>query len=358
MLKIPSFFSVTGLVIQNKKQGHKRLSERNKNLTTSISLLTEKDQPSKLERKEKKKLFSFLQIKNCSFLKTKEGIQKKEHSSFFDKEKGKSLLSLKSFFQNSSPEGGRGNNLQPTGSNQISLISPNLPHVREGGAIKASKAVSLVIDAVFMPVNKVNYIIEINEQSVMSKNISNTNSLSFTHFGSSGTGRIKGKTLPIFDRGLGFLPVAKQSLLTSLGLLRRTPESKGSSKDSKKELVVLPKKTDILQVPAKKERKKSFFKSVAAQKIIGNQLNVSINPSFLDFSAPEDYKENDLQRKEGKKMRLSDKQIKTPLKNNIILEIWTNGSIHPRQALYEACKNLLSLFSKLEKATPLAFEKF
>lgn len=54
-------------------------------------------------------------------------------------------------------------------------------------------------------------------------------------------------------------------------------------------------------------------------------------------------------------MRLKDHQTKTALKNNIILEIWTNGSIHPRQALYESCKNLLSLFSKLEKATPLAF---
>ena len=42
--------------------------------------------------------------------------------------------------------------------------------------------------------------------------------------------------------------------------------------------------------------------------------------------------------------------LQTSLKNNIILEIWTNGSIHPRQALYDACKNLLSIFSKLEKA--------
>nr|AYQ94394.1 RNA polymerase alpha subunit [Chloromonas rosae] len=42
--------------------------------------------------------------------------------------------------------------------------------------------------------------------------------------------------------------------------------------------------------------------------------------------------------------------LQTSLKNNIVLEIWTNGSIHPRQALYDACKNLLSIFSKLEKA--------
>nr|ALO21243.1 alpha subunit of RNA polymerase [Chloromonas radiata] len=54
------------------------------------------------------------------------------------------------------------------------------------------------------------------------------------------------------------------------------------------------------------------------------------------------YLENEI-----KNMRLN--STKTSLKNNIILEIWTNGSIHPRAALYEACKNLYSLFSKLEK---------
>ena len=45
----------------------------------------------------------------------------------------------------------------------------------------------------------------------------------------------------------------------------------------------------------------------------------------------------------------NDKVKMVSLKNNIILEIWTNGSIHPREALYEACKNLLNIFSKLEK---------
>ena len=34
--------------------------------------------------------------------------------------------------------------------------------------------------------------------------------------------------------------------------------------------------------------------------------------------------------------------------NNIILEVWTNGSIHPREAIYEALKYLIRLFSKLK----------
>ena len=40
---------------------------------------------------------------------------------------------------------------------------------------------------------------------------------------------------------------------------------------------------------------------------------------------------------------------KTFLNQVVILEVWTNGSIHPRQAVYDALKNLMCLFSQLEK---------
>nr|YP_009237993.1 alpha subunit of RNA polymerase [Pseudomuriella schumacherensis]AMO01419.1 alpha subunit of RNA polymerase [Pseudomuriella schumacherensis] len=40
---------------------------------------------------------------------------------------------------------------------------------------------------------------------------------------------------------------------------------------------------------------------------------------------------------------------KEKLKEVVVLEIWTNGSVHPRQAFYDALKNLNSLFSQLEK---------
>ena len=43
---------------------------------------------------------------------------------------------------------------------------------------------------------------------------------------------------------------------------------------------------------------------------------------------------------------------KNTIKHNITLEIWTNGSIHPRDALYEGFKNLIKLFSKLKKVNP------
>lgn len=35
--------------------------------------------------------------------------------------------------------------------------------------------------------------------------------------------------------------------------------------------------------------------------------------------------------------------------NNIILEVWTNGSLHPREAVYEALTYLIKLFAKLRK---------
>jgi hypothetical protein len=42
-------------------------------------------------------------------------------------------------------------------------------------------------------------------------------------------------------------------------------------------------------------------------------------------------------------------QSKIDLKQNIVLELWTNGSLHPRAALYQGIKNLLSIFSKLKQ---------
>jgi DNA-directed RNA polymerase alpha subunit len=45
-------------------------------------------------------------------------------------------------------------------------------------------------------------------------------------------------------------------------------------------------------------------------------------------------------------------------KHNIILEIWTNGSIHPRDAIYEGLKNLVKLFSKLNKVNAFIINPF
>ena len=49
---------------------------------------------------------------------------------------------------------------------------------------------------------------------------------------------------------------------------------------------------------------------------------------------------------------------KETIKHNITLEIWTNGSIHPRDALYEAFKNLIKLFAKLNKIQTFGIDEF
>ena len=41
--------------------------------------------------------------------------------------------------------------------------------------------------------------------------------------------------------------------------------------------------------------------------------------------------------------------IKKSLKVRIVLEIWTNGSIHPRKALFDGFKSMITLFSRLQK---------
>ena len=46
------------------------------------------------------------------------------------------------------------------------------------------------------------------------------------------------------------------------------------------------------------------------------------------------------------------------IKHNIILEIWTNGSIHPRDALYQAFKKLIKTFSVLHKINPFINSSF
>lgn len=49
---------------------------------------------------------------------------------------------------------------------------------------------------------------------------------------------------------------------------------------------------------------------------------------------------------------------KETIKHNITLEIWTNGSIHPRDALYQSFKSLIKLFSNLKKLNTFAISEF
>lgn len=49
---------------------------------------------------------------------------------------------------------------------------------------------------------------------------------------------------------------------------------------------------------------------------------------------------------------------KDTIKHNITLEIWTNGSIHPRDALYQGLKHLIKLFVNLKKVNTFGVNNF
>lgn len=121
----------------------------------------------------------------------------------------------------------------------------------------------LKIDAIFNPVTKVNYIIEIHENERISSNFANINNLE-----------------------------------TSLDILSTTPFK------------------DI-----------EFFKK-------GKNKNFLNTVSKLDLKT---------RKKEDRSKLIG------VVKHKIILEIWTNGSIHPRQALQNALNNLVNVFIKLQK---------
>ena len=56
-------------------------------------------------------------------------------------------------------------------------------------------------------------------------------------------------------------------------------------------------------------------------------------------------------KKELSSINASQEYVKpSSIKHNVIIEIWTNGSLHPREALYQGLKNLVQVFSNLYTA--------
>lgn len=69
---------------------------------------------------------------------------------------------------------------------------------------------------------------------------------------------------------------------------------------------------------------------------------VGKNPLYLDAVFVPVNKVNYVVESYGPSENTSSNQV-------VILEVWTNGSLHPRQAVYESLKHLMCLFSQLEK---------
>nr|AYQ95244.1 RNA polymerase alpha subunit [Trochiscia hystrix] len=144
----------------------------------------------------------------------------------------------------------------------------------------SSETNELPIDANFLPINKVNYNIEIYDSSVLPKN----------------------QEIFDIDHSEVLLSLNKNTIQNLQFIL--------SSSWSKQELL---------------HSKKSLSNDFEQNSLNKPQTQKSVP---IIFNRTKEFKE---------------------LNNVIILEIWTNGSIHPRQAVYYAFKKLTRLFLKLER---------
>jgi len=153
----------------------------------------------------------------------------------------------------------------------------------------------LKIDAIFNPVIKVNYIIEIHENERISSSFENI-----------------------------------KNLENSLDILSITPF---------KEIEFFKKRTSTSELKGTGEAY-IYSGSVAKSEASLNFINTLVDLKTGVFAKGKTKK--DLINKVNN-------NIKESVKHKIILEIWTNGSIHPRQALQNALNNLVTVFIKLQK---------
>jgi DNA-directed RNA polymerase alpha subunit len=156
----------------------------------------------------------------------------------------------------------------------------------------------LTIDAVFNPINKVNYIIEINDFKTAASKMQTSYEISELYEMLKTTNSIKTRNL----------------------------------------------------APSSKKIDTHLKNYMQTQLIKEQQLNAS---SFKTDNATSEELESVLEIK-----RQINTLKKDTIKHNITLEIWTNGSIHPRDALYQGFKNLIKLFAKLKKINSFVGDSF
>lgn len=154
----------------------------------------------------------------------------------------------------------------------------------------------LTIDAIFNPITKVNYIIEPND--------------------------FKGRSAPSKLRDSAETAELYEMLNTS--------------------------SNSFLKANIYKKDLNSLFKN---ELLIENKINASLSGISKEMAQTEIETILELKRE-------INNLKKETIKHNIILEIWTNGSIHPRDALYQGFKNVIKLFAKLKKINTFGINTF
>lgn len=233
-----------------------------------------------------------------------------------------------------------------------------LPSAGSAYASPLNKEQALFIDAIFNPITKVNYIIEISDYKTIDSAYSfNAWVEKFERFCTDG--ELDNPILLNSDQNLtnmfNLSAVGRQRLRFGLRFANslnnsinnnssRTNYTSSTFDKLNKELA---KESSFITNSSlvKKDIQNKNQNFVAKQQKTPNVGKIKQNlKNFSDIYLANFVTEN-LQNKST-----------TQIKHNVILEIWTNGSIHPRDALYSGFKHLISLFSNLGK-TQTSFNK-
>lgn len=227
----------------------------------------------------------------------------------------------------------------------------------------ASTGNPLPIDAVFMPVTKVNYIIEPDEQS----NDEQSELEEQSNGDNDTVSKAVGVPVEVQKSGVNLKkpgdkeqrasstllvnPLFKNQPLLAALFVKHPDTSKAASEIRK------PSNNFTFLHPAPFLSHKHQQYENETFEAQSQQVFQDINKQLLVFDKSQS------RTWPGKKK--VEQQVfikKDSLKFKIILEIWTNGSIHPRKALYDSFKSMITLFSRLQKVrilgSMLKSEKF
>jgi DNA-directed RNA polymerase alpha subunit len=219
----------------------------------------------------------------------------------------------------------------------------------------------LNVDAVFNPINKVNYIIEVNEHKIVENAFEKSNIMEDSYK------LINSSFHPSFKETTPFLneasltkkvniekskPLLSKSGLRCLENLLNYQINLARLKNLRYKKKISLNKTEL------NDKKESSF-DLITNKIDSNR-NAKIKETWvgnnlenidqiIELKNQATFEKiNPIVNSKGVDLWISNKK-KDALKHNIIIEIWTNGSLHPREAMYQAFKHLIKLFSKLKK---------
>jgi DNA-directed RNA polymerase alpha subunit len=228
---------------------------------------------------------------------------------------------------------------------------------------------SLLIDAVFMPVLKVNYIIESHELAndllAGSPNLYNPEENFLSNFKLD---KIRNAKLQSNSGEEGILVAceAKPSVV-----LRGTPTSnsplvrwmkqtpllaQSNSSNTFGDRVLFRKRIKKKKQPLASKLKQALTASLGELRTAN--VVIPLQEGFVALSPYSEASPKKVISTEGANKQEESNflirntkttQAKIDLKQNVVLEIWTNGSLHPRQALNKALKNILSVFYRLKK---------